>query len=307
MKTRLLRALLALALSSLTMMGYAATTRSYTLYIASGTLTINGTGGATLSAWGYTDVAGSPKIPGPALTANEGDTVNITVINNHTISHNFVIQGVTTDATAILPGQSRGYSFTASVAGTYLYSDTLNSNINREMGLYGALIVGPSDGSNKAWTNGPAFSFQRTWIVSDMDKPRWNDVAGTGGTVNTAVYKPNYYLINGMGGFDAMAAANTTIDGTVGQTALIRIVNSGQFSHSLHFHANHFQVLTINDVRQSSPYQELDVINLPPLGTADVLFYLNQPGNYPMHVHTAQMETANGVYLNGVATMIKMR
>ena len=46
--------------------------------------------------------------------------------------------------------------------------------------------------------------------------------------------------------------------------------------------------------------------NVPPLGTADVLYYLNQPGDYPMHVHTAQMETANGVYLNGVATMIKM-
>jgi hypothetical protein len=35
-----------------------------------------------------------------------------------------------------------------------------------------------------------------------------------------------------------------------------------------------------------------------------VLYQLNQPGHYPMHVHTAQMETGNGVYLNGTATMI---
>jgi FtsP/CotA-like multicopper oxidase with cupredoxin domain len=283
-----------------------ATNRSYTLYITAGNLTVNGAGGATLSAWGYTDISGSPKWPGPALTAYEGDTVTITVYNNHTINHNFVIQGITTDTTAIAPGGNRVYSFTASIAGTYAYSDTLNSTVNREMGLYGALWVGPADGSNKAWTNGPAYSFQRTWVIGEMDKPRWNDVAGSGGTVSSSVYKPNYFLINGKGGFDGMADANTTIDGVVGTSCLVRIVNGGQFSESLHFHGNHVQVLTINGVRQSSPYKLVDVINIPPMGTADVLYVLNQTGDYPMHVHSAQMETANGVYLNGVATMIKM-
>lgn len=284
-----------------------AATLNYTLYIKSGTLTVNGAGGATMPAWSYTDVAGSTKVPGPVLTANEGDLVNITVINNHTLNHNFLIQGVTSDAAAIAPGGSKLYSFTASTAGTYLYSDTLNSNINREMGMYGALRVGPAGGGNTAWTGGPAFNFQRTWVVSEMDKTRWNDVAGAGGTVSTATYKPNYFLMNGKGGFDAMADANSTIDGNVTQTALVRIVNAGQFSHSLHFHGNHFQVLSVNGVRKSSPFQELDVINIPPMGAAEVLYYLNQPGDYPMHVHTAQMENANGVYLNGVATMIIMR
>jgi FtsP/CotA-like multicopper oxidase with cupredoxin domain len=283
-----------------------AANRSYTLYITTGNLTVNGSGGATLSAWSYTDVSGTPKWPGPALVAYEGDNVTITVVNNHTLNHNFVIQGVTTDATAITPGGNRVYTFTASTAGSYIYSDTLNSTINREMGLYGALWIGPADGSNHAWSNGPAYSWQRIWVLGEMDKARWNDVAGSGGTVNTSVYKPNYFTMNGKGGFDAMADANTTIDGLVGDTALVRIVNGGQFPESLHFHGNHFQVLTINGVRQSSPFQQLDVISIPAMGTADVLYPLNQVGNYPMHVHTAQMETANGVYLNGVATMISM-
>lgn len=299
-------AVLVLALLGLAQAANAATV-NYTLYITAGTLTVNGAGGATMPAWSYSDVAGTAKIPGPALTANEGDTVNITVVNNHSINHNFVIQGVTTDTTAIPAGQSKGYSFTASTAGTYLYYDTLNSNINREMGMYGVLRVAAAGGANQAWTGGPAFTFQRTWVVSEMDKQRWNDVAGTGGTVNTTIFKPNYFLINGRGGFDGMMATDTTIDGTVGQTALIRIVNAGQFAQSLHFHGNHFKVLTINGVRRSAPYKELDVINVPPLGTADVTYYLNQLGDYPMHIHSAQMETANGVYLNGVATMITMR
>lgn len=295
-------ALLSLCLATSTV----AATRDYTLYISGGTLTVNGAGGASIPAWGYS-LTGTPSFPAPTLTANEGDTVNVTVVNNHSINHNFLVRGITTDTGAIAPGGSKTYSFTASTAGSYLYYDTLNSDINRAMGLYGMLWVGPADGSNRAWTNGPTYTFQRLWVIGDMDKPRWNDVAAAGGTVDTGLYKPNYFLINGQGGFDGMSNPATTIDGSVGQTALVRIVNGGQFAHSLHFHGNHIQVLTVNGARQSSPYKQVDVINIPPLGTADVLFYLNQPGDYPMHIHTAQMETANGVYLNGVATMITMR
>lgn len=283
-----------------------AATRNINLYILAGNVTINGTGGTTMAAWSYSDQAGTAKIPGLKITANEGDAVSITVTNNHNINHNFVIQGITTDSTAIAPNTQKVYSFTAPASGTYLYSDTLNNNINREMGMYGALIVTPANGANTVWTNGPAFTWERTWIVSEMDKTRWNDKAGAGSAVDTTIYRPNYFLINGRGGFDGMTALDTTIEGTVGDVALIRIVNAGQFSHSLHFHANHFQVVRLNGVQQSSPFRELDVINVPPMSTADILYPLNQLGTYPMHIHTAQMETANGVYLNGVATMIKM-
>ncbi|HLF98385.1 MAG TPA: multicopper oxidase domain-containing protein, partial [Methylococcaceae bacterium] len=138
----------------------------------------------------------------------------------------------------------------------------------------------------------------------EMDKPRWNDVAASGKTVNTSVYKPNYFLMNGMGGFDAMMDMNTMLHGSVGQTALVRIVNAGQFAHALHFHANHFRIIALNGVRQAEPFQERDTLSVPPFSTADVLYTLDKPGDYPMHSHTAQMETANGVYLNGAATMI---
>lgn len=291
---------------ALTFDAYAAA-RNFTLYINADTLTINGTGGATMHVWGYGSTSGMPTIPAPQLTVYEGDTVSVTVVNNHTINHNFVIKNVTTDATAIAAGASKTYSFTAPAAGSYVYSDTLNNNINREMGLYGALIVKPADGSQTAWSGGPAYDYENIWVLSEMDKPRWNDVAGAGGSVATATYKPNYFMINGLGGFDAMMDHNTMIMGTLGDANLVRIVNAGQFSHSLHFHGNHFQVLSINGVRQPTPFEEWDTINIPPMATAEVLYTINQTGEYPMHVHTAQAECANGVYLNGAATMIDMR
>jgi FtsP/CotA-like multicopper oxidase with cupredoxin domain len=286
--------------------GAEAAVRDFTLHIDNGNLTITDIGGTTLSIRGYGAGAGLPTVPAPTLTANEGDTVNVTVYNHRNAQHNFVVNNVTTDTSPIAAGGSKTYSFVAPAAGSYIYSDTLNNNINREMGMHGAFIVRPADDSNAAWTGGPAYMHERTWVISDMDKPRWNDVAAAGGTVNTAVYKPNYFMINGMGGFDAMMDHNTMIMGAMNEVTLVRIVNAGQFSHSLHFHGNHFEVININGARQPEPFEELDTINVPPMSVAEVLYTINQTGEYPMHLHTAQAETANGAYLNGGATMIMM-
>ncbi len=276
---------------------------SYTLYIKAGTHTINGAGGTTLKVWGFTDNPSTgPMVPGPLLESREGETVMVTVYNQHTLPHNFVVRGMTTDTASIPAGSSKTYSFTTSKAGTYLFSDTLNSNINRAMGLYGALVVRAAGGVNKAWTGGPSFDLERLWVVSDVDKPRWNDVAGNGGTVSTGTYKPNYFLMNGLGGFDGMHDPNSVLQGQTGKVGLVRIVNAGQLDQSLHFHANHFQIIDDDGLRLSKPESGV-TINVQAGTTAMVLFPL-KAGIYPMHIHSAQMETANGVYLNGVATLL---
>jgi FtsP/CotA-like multicopper oxidase with cupredoxin domain len=276
---------------------------SYTLFIQSGTHTVNGAGGTTLKVWGYTTGSGAPPmVPGPILEAREGEAVTVTVYNNHNKSHNFLIKGVTSDTTAIPAGGNRTYSFTPTKGGVYMYYDTLASNVNREMGMFGALIVRPADGSNRAWGSGPGYDIERLWVISDMDKPRWNDVAGNNGTVSTGTYKPNFFMMNGLGGFDGMHDPNSVLQGAAGQTGLVRIVNAGQLDESLHFHANHFRIIDVDGARLSSP-EYGDTINVKAGTTAMVLFQLKS-GIFPMHVHTAQMETANGVYLNGVATLL---
>lgn len=285
--------------------------RNYTLFIVAGTLTVNGKGGASMPAWGYTDVAGgAPKFPAPVLSVNAGDSVTVTVINNHTIDHNFLIKGITSDTTPIAPGQSKTYTFTArgANAGSHIYYDTLNNTVNREMGLYGAMIIKPADGAAKTvWTGGPAYTLDYTWVVGEMDKSRWNDVAGGGAAPDISVYQPDYYIINGMGGFDAAKDANTSITGKVGDTVLVRIINGGQYPYSMHFHANHVKVAALNGAAQPAPFKLFDVVSVPPLGTVDLLFDLTQLGEYLMHVHTAQAETSGGVYLNGIMAMIHIQ
>jgi FtsP/CotA-like multicopper oxidase with cupredoxin domain len=290
------------ALALLLLVPAAASAATYTLFIESGTLTVNGAGGAVIKVWGYTDVTGaSPMIPGPVLESSEGQSVTVIVYNHHTQPHNFVVRGLSTDLATVPPGGSHSYTFSTPNAGVFMYADTLNL-VNREMGLYGAVVVRTSNGSLRAWTNGPAYDIERLWIVSDMDKRNWNDVAGSGGTVNTTTYRPNYFVLNGQGGFDAMHNPKTILQGTTGQAGLVRMVNAGQYDQALHFHANHFQILDVDGKRLSTP-ESGDTFNLK-AGSTAMLMYVLRPGIYPMHVHSAQMETANGVYLNGTATLL---
>ncbi len=280
----------------------AASATTYTLFIKPGTLTVNGAGGTALPVWGYTDApAAGPMIPGPGLEAEEGDTVTVTVYNQNNRPHNFVVRGITSDTTSIPAGGSRTYTFATPKAGVYLYHDSLADNVNRAMGLYGALVVRAAGGVKRVWSNGPGFDGERVWVVSEMDKQRWNQPAASG-TVSTSVYRPNFFLMNGQGGFDAMHDPNTVLELTTGQVGLVRIVNAGQFDHSLHFHGNHFEIIDRNGTRLAQP-EPGDTINVKAFSTAMVL-YRQPAGIYPMHIHSAQMETANGVYLNGVATLL---
>ncbi|MDH5654853.1 MAG: multicopper oxidase domain-containing protein [Spirochaetia bacterium] len=278
-------------------------TKNFLLFAETGNVVVSGAGGATIPAWGYSDVAGQAKFPGPQLEVTEGDTVNITLINYHNRNHNLVVQGLSdSNQTAVQPSQAYTYSFTADRAGTFLYKDTLNSNINRSMGMYGAFIVRPADGTKTVYHQ--YYDKENVWVVGEMDKSRWNDRAASGQSVNTSVYKPNYFLMNGQGGFSAMHDdAGTTMTGVVGQMALARIVNGGQFSHSLHFHGGHILIVGENGVPLENP-RWATTVSVKPNSTKDVIYEMVQPGVFPMHIHTAQMETANGVYLNGVAAMI---
>ena len=284
-------------------------TADYTFYVDSGQVDITaspetGNGATSLPIWGYTDVnGGAGRIPGPVINAVEGGTITVEVVNNHNRDHNFVVQGVTSDTTAIPPGGSRIYTLNTPTSGVFFYRDTLANNVNRSLGLLGAVVVRPSTGSTRAWSGGPSFDQERLWVINDMDVPRWNNVAIGGGNVNTGTYRPNYFLMNGMNGFQAMGDASTNIEGTVGETFIVRIVNAGQYDQSLHFHSNHFRVISRNGNRLGN-FEWQDTINVKAGSTAMVLYQLNQPGHYPMHVHTAQMETGNGVYLNGTAAMI---
>lgn len=119
---------------------YELTARQATIALASG---------RTVAAWTYNGQA-----PGPAITATEGDLIEVT-LRNQDIDRGVTLHwhgydvpnaedgapGVTQDA--VLPGQEYTYRFLANQVGTYWYHTHQVSDRGVRMGLYGTLVVAP--------------------------------------------------------------------------------------------------------------------------------------------------------------------
>ena len=99
----------------------------------------------------------SMQIPGPTLIVKEGDTVSVTLSNNlpaaagntsilfpgFNVATSGGVAGLLT-AEAV-PGGSVTYSFTATTPGTRAYYSGTQGDLQIEMGIYGAVIVLPTN------------------------------------------------------------------------------------------------------------------------------------------------------------------
>ncbi len=176
--------------------------------------------------WGYvaTDAAfvppagAVPQVPGPALSAVEGDTLVVHLMNDltgpFTEPTSVVIPGQTAPMTPVWidgtgavvatgarpPGDvtSRVRSFTAETrvgavstytwpslkAGTYLYESGTHPGVQVQMGLYGALRVYPVAAGRAYGDPSTAFDAEATLLFSEID-PALHDAiaAGTYGPV----------------------------------------------------------------------------------------------------------------------------
>jgi len=219
--------------------------------------------GGSLLFWGFGDASGGmPQYPGPTLIVNEGDTVTINLTNNlaEPVSMTFPGLDVTsrvaplfpmgdrTQLTSVVPeaapnGGTQTYTFVASRPGTFYYQSGSNQPIQLRMGMFGAIIVRPSQngtpmtitdtdyrflrglytaatgtsgvGVSKTFTqfayndgNGST-GYDREYLVlvSDMDPDfhRWMDL---GGDYDISKWKANYWFINGRCAPDTMDMPN---------------------------------------------------------------------------------------------------
>ncbi len=171
-KTRLLLPVL-VAVASLGVMAHAAapgiTGPSFSLTAQTAYLTQPD--GQAVYSWGYGcngDPAGyapaaittgfctNMQVPGPTLIVNEGDTVTVTLTNNlpaaagntSILFPGFIMQPFTDGVAGLVTqeavhGGSVTYKFTATSPGTRAYYSGTQSDLQVEMGMYGAIIVLP--------------------------------------------------------------------------------------------------------------------------------------------------------------------
>ncbi len=269
-----------------------------TFYITDGT--IRQIDGVDVYFRGFSATDTELNVPGESLIIRENDSVEITVINTLTTTHNFTIENINkvgnkneTVSVDIKPNTGEIVAFIAGTPGTYMYYDNTNNEpYNRLLGLHGALAILPLDSDNELYKASKTFKKQLFWIFNDID-PVWHNAIKANLKPNTT-FEPRYFTLNGLGGRpprapgsmdptqDSMADPRSKLDGNIGDRTLIRCINTGMARHSVHIHANHMEWLT-TDGKARPTVWEKDIVPLNPNGgQVDVIFPFDPP---PDSVH----------------------
>ncbi len=297
----------------------------------------------------------------PTLYVTEGQTVTIRITNKTRKPRRFAISGFKEDKFPFTPvGASWKVSFVAPAAGSYIYHENTEGAVGRLVGLHGPMIVRPVDGRTPAGTQTPytnptpaqcalfdalgnsarfpgepwradLHERSKCWMFSEID-PGLNrkveqDVA-TGWTTILSTFKPRYFTLNGLSGYDSSHDDTCCPAGYEGEPVLLRTMNAGVATHGPHIHGNH--VFCLSEVYPNSLQQykceniyEVDTWMMKPLWRRDVLLPFIKPDEipaacwppkqepwplyYPMHCHIEMSQTAGGgAYPQGMVTHWEM-
>lgn len=257
-------------------------------------------------SWGYAEsVTGKVQWPGPTLIVSQGSNVTVHLRSQMPVTTS------TTDAATnlrpvsiVFPGQvvatpgcgstnqgSMGevtceathandvvtYTFTASQPGTYIYYSGSDMALQNEMGLYGTLIVRPSNfsdlsgntqgidtsgtlgaplqanASRRAYGHAASqYDREHLFVLSELDPFihfMLDPLYGPPEPVDLSQRWPTYYMINGRTGPDTVLPDNVPYmpyqpysalpQMHPGEKMLMRVVSAGFDPHPFHHHMNH--------------------------------------------------------------------
>lgn len=244
--------------------------------------------GNSIYMWSYADSGGGFQLPGPTMCAHEGDTVTVVLHNQLPEATSIVFSGqgavkadgdlaqpqfstpgdpstpVSSLVQAAAPGKTITYQFTAGTPGTYLYSSGSDVTKQRQMGLYGGLIVRPKVLGDNFANNLTSSQFKPSteylFLLSEID-PDLHLAVERKQAYNYKTSKARYFLINGRSMPDTLAPNNAawlpsqpygaTVHvkpfeaGTADdQPALIRYLNAGSEDYPFHPHGSSETVIT---------------------------------------------------------------
>jgi FtsP/CotA-like multicopper oxidase with cupredoxin domain len=214
------------------------------------TATVRLPSGREIDAWTY-----DGRLPGPAITATEGDLIEVTLRNVDIADgvtlhwHGYDVAcgedgapGVTQHVVA--PGEEFVYHFRADQVGTYWYHTHQASHLGVRRGLYGTLVVIPrdleameqNDAAGRLDLTLPVHTFDGTTVIGDRD-----------------------------GRAEHTAAAGTAVR--------LRLINTDSDPHWFALAGTQFRVAAVDGRDLNNPGEVRDVgLRLPAGGRYDVVF-----------------------------------
>ncbi|HYC12200.1 MAG TPA: multicopper oxidase domain-containing protein [Nitrososphaerales archaeon] len=225
----------------------------------------------TYDAWTF-----NGTVPGPTITANQGDTINFTLINDFTdMSHSIDFHAAqvdwSTDYAEVPPGGSKSFTFTVSYPGVFMYhcgSQPVLEHISN--GMYGAIIVNPNPPLPQA-TGGQYVLVQSEFYTNSRPG---TDGAFAGNYSEMLASTPNYVVFNGR----AFQYQKAPLQVLPNQLVRLYILNVGP-DHWSAFHVIGALMDTVYvDGDPSNVMHGLQTLNIPPSGGAIVDMYFRDPG-----------------------------
>ncbi|MHB1490019.1 MAG: multicopper oxidase domain-containing protein [Cellulomonas sp.] len=238
--------------------------------------------GNSIYMWSYGNSSGSFQLPGPTLCVESGRPVTVVLHNTLPEATSIVFPGQTgvkangnpaqpqVDSggsltsmvqTAAAGNGSVTYTFTAGSPGTYVYETGSDVDKQRQMGLYGAMVVRPAghpgqvnDRADSAFN--PAHEY--VFLLSEVD-PDLHLAVERQQPINWSAFKARYYMINGRSMPDTLAPNNASwlpsqpygalvhiqpYDAAVNPLpAVIRYLNAGTVNYPFHPHGSDERVV----------------------------------------------------------------
>ena len=266
--------------------------------------TVDLPGAPAVPIWGFalkpastSCTAVTPQLPGPVLEFATGDNVVLNVTNalpgNRTLS--LTAPGISFDPgpTDVPPGATVPITFTATDAGTYLYSSVGDAGRQQLMGLYGALLVCSSTPCPTSGTHyGSAYNRAATLVLSEIDTAFNNDPDGSGGfSMND--WDPDYWLINGRPHTDS----SSDITASPGDHVLLRYLSAGPENVTMTMLGMRGRLLARDAFALNDP---IDVVSetIPAGSTADIVADVppTTPAGTRLPIYNRQLRLNNGAY-----------
>lgn len=274
----------------------------------------------TITAWTY-----NGTVPGETIRVKQGEVVRVNLKNelDEPVSIHWHgvpvpntedgIPGVTQDA--VLPGNTYMYQFIANDPGTYWYHSHQNGVEQLDKGLYGTLIVEPSE-------------------VIDVDRDytlvldEWESGNSDGGMNMGDMHGNNHGEMHmkgmGMDGMDGHMESNGspmmghdmssydifTINGKTyeaneslkvkeGDRVKLRFINAGYMAHQIHIPVE-YQVTHVDGQAVNNPQVEkVSILEIAPGERYDIEFVADGQGDFTIDCHV-EMEAAKDMRIDVV-------
>ncbi len=222
------------------------------------------------------------------------DSLYLTIVNNDSSDHGFTIKEMSLgDTISAFDSITIGLKFNE--IGTFIMFDHLNNSRCANMGLSAILHVYDPNAEL------PSFY----WNIKDHQKEVYHQLENEL-VVDWSQYYPQYFTLNGRHNPHINKDSIARVTGSVGDSILIHMVNTGNSTHSIHYHGYHAEIV------QSSKYpshvkRKKDTFAVLPFEVVVVLLVPDQVGEYPVHDHNLVAVTGGGIYPNGMFLTLKIQ